>query len=720
MPFLCTETFFKFYPDSTLDSKSYIQQRALTISSLRDDDIFTDVEIHCRDGRIGAHKQILASSTVVEKCLMASICPCADVEIFYPDISVDAMRIVLNCLYKGSDQFSNGEKSLILEVQSIVKDLGLKGSFKVDNAGLDNRPVVLEPTQDKVLENEVRHPRQSTSSATSNGVTNGRVQGSNDNNQSGSEDLKMVSSSTSPPKIAAKRQMVSPKTTNPVPVKVSLYSDPMDEQMETSSDEDYKDNSPPVAPSVMPRPIPGFRNLMPQVFSCKFCDKIFNVSFALQRHLAKVHKLKVDSSGEEQESETSIITSAIAIHLKNEKTLQVEKAVEESNISNAATAPRAKRLKSLRAKRRKRIQPGFECNICPTSFASYCNLLRHCAVSHHKEKLITLFGPFQGSRCNICDDVLADESGLLSHLVSKHKALRSEMPQMPSEALQHQQSGKAIPRPHQCYICSVTFSKHRHLISHYAWRHFKDQVISKKDNCPPDCPSHNVDTLQKIIHLAKDHNALQGLIPEYPEVKTTPVIVKRKATKKKCSVNARLNLHKTTIRCKYCLKAFGGKTIGSHYRFCTVKNLKVKKPQASLSQVKTEVVKYPCHICPVLNKSPQMLQWHLAGVHYKEKLMEEYGIDESTRGCPICDEKMMSSHNIVIHLSGKHNVLERFLPENVQAILRRIGQKKSCVAKVKPFKAKMTANFSCEFCQKKFRTERALVWHMESCTAHQA
>jgi hypothetical protein len=121
---------------------------------------------------------------------------------------------------------------------------------------------------------------------------------------------------------------------------------------------------------------------------------------------------------------------------------------------------------------------------------------------------------------------------------------------------------------------------------------------------------------------------------------------------------------KSPNQCNICQKNFTQTNSFLIHLVCQHSVLKDAIPSKSDLTVRTSVIKrnLKCHICDQKSATVGKLLRHIANVHFKEKIMKTYLIDD--RKCLFCEYTNSSSlPDLLGHVATKHRVLEYLMPE---------------------------------------------------------
>ena len=267
----------------------------------------------------------------------------------------------------------------------------------------------------------------------------------------------------------------------------------------------------------------------------------------------------------------------------------------------------------------------FSCHLCRERRKSAESLLFHCCREHYQQELAEKMD-LDSKCCLLCQSTFKKTGSLFSHLVRVHKLLKDDLPTeltqaMPKKLKASQDSRKA----YVCHVCGKPSSSYSDILSHMARHHFKDDVDERfatdgSHACSVcGCQASSLSNLYR--HLAVKHDALEGQVPARSDL----LVDDDDLPKKENSTAAEI---------------------------------------------------YKCPVCLDYRASFAQLKLHLAVAHYKQHLVDRYGMDDDTKSCPVCQKTVENLISLLAHLAGKHDALDEEIPPKEDLLVQDSSPKK--------------------------------------------
>ena len=301
-------------------------------------------------------------------------------------------------------------------------------------------------------------------------------------------------------------------------------------------------------------------------------------------------------------------------------------------------------------------------------------------------------------------------------------------------------------RSHSNYIQLFLLFQERityiRLLRHYCQVHFQTHLVKEynidESNSCSICKLKFNKKSQLLIHLVKQHNALDGRISSKEASACTSV---------SGIATCQNTCHKTSFSCQLCDSVHGRyDRLVRHYcrihfksvicekfkvnssnscRECGAKfsvqisllnhlatvhgALAGKIPNKEDSKIETQIEIPPpdqscsdnsCHLCGKVRSTKKQLLSHYAIVHFKSDLVKKYKIND-TKTCNICQDKFTLKNTLLCHLATKHKVLKDWIRDKIET-------SKSLRSKLQ--------ELTCHLCGKKCQSKNGLFCHY--CCMH--
>ena len=250
----------------------------------------------------------------------------------------------------------------------------------------------------------------------------------------------------------------------------------------------------------------------------------------------------------------------------------------------------------------------YKCSLDCTFATTSCKLLvQHYAFSHLRQKLIDKFG--KSDTCPDCDRFCPSQLGKVSHMYRTHNYAEKYLKE--DYNIEIEDFG---PEVHSCYICSYTASNRSRIYSHYANKHFKEEIIKiypEKDICPV-CSMIFKNENYKLVHLACKHNVIDLFL------KKEYIILKNNQSE----TNFEASIEED------------------------------EKETADTNSV------YNCSRCKYLAPNRFRMYIHYARVHFKQEIHAKYPEEDF---CSLCNKSFSNEHDKLGHLGCTHSAVDLFL-----------------------------------------------------------
>ena len=370
-------------------------------------------------------------------------------------------------------------------------------------------------------------------------------------------------------------------------------------------------------------------------------------------------------SGMSKSSECTVIE--IKDSSKSIDTIEVERTAEVSGNANVfqANVPDVEVTNVCRI---------YKCPMCEERTTKSMFLLKHMAMEHFKDKLMSKYGKDSQWQCGECKENFQEEDSLVNHLMNTHKALKSIMSiqaflerrsaKSPSAAVVRSENVQASIEAKEpsfpCPNCNNSFPSYLILQTHAAMIHYEPKLRPMCGDKKWDCRLCQIVFSTKpglFCHLATRHGALNGLLPDQAtftvnqpssdelgksidviktEKSQTLLEMTQEAAKTYISklipkhlTDSGVNLEPVVV-----LETISKKTMESlNSQFYIVTKPKVGGEEQPSTEFQTQ---YQCHICRLILDSHENVLNHYGNIHYKHKLMNFYG--NKDQACSFCIE----------------------------------------------------------------------------------
>ncbi|XP_023315840.1 zinc finger protein 2 homolog [Trichogramma pretiosum] len=345
---------------------------------------------------------------------------------------------------------------------------------------------------------------------------------------------------------------------------------------------------------------------------CNQCNKLFKSNSSLRRHVTEVHKNKKQNEGITEKADESIITEDNAIN--SIRSIEEQNEVDEKSL--------------------------FECNQCNKLFQNNYRLKRHVTRVHERKKV----------ECEVCHEFFAKKSNLLVHYDSVHPGFMT----------------------HSCNECSKTFDKRKNLL-----RHIRSVHRNTVFECAI-CQKTFTNKTYLRLHITGTHEQVKGV-----ECDTCKKTFRHK-TYLRIHIDA---VHKRlrNFECPICHKVYGFEGY-------------LKKHIKGIHG--TIIKNHECEICKKKFSHKSNLTKHVDRSHKNIRAFE----------CEICHATFKQKAHKLVHIDTVHEQKKNFFCEYCG---KNFGRKDNMLMHVKIVHLKLKKH-ECQICKKTFRDRHYLTKHMNT------
>jgi len=424
-----------------------------------------------------------------------------------------------------------------------------------------------------------------------------------------------------------------------------------------------------------------------QPLSCSLCPYVGKTETVLYSHLSIRHK---GLSSLIPSKEASTVTSVNPNSATESASLE-EKSDEVDEIVNVGKL--------------------FKCPMCDIKISKSVALLKHLALEHYKERLMTMYDNTGTNwQCRECKETFTEEDSLIDHLINTHKALKrvilfnktgeikppgdSQEKEETETALKPETSDNGNKILFKCPKCPIQMQSHN-LLKHISFKHYKEMFQSmcgqKKGECGL-CKQVFTSEQKLFLHLATVHDTLKDILP--PEILAQNSPSKRRAKSLDNLREEKIQKMETTN---------------------TMMIMSDDNDQASSSQSSDEEkCLFNCHICKTQFPDFEKLLSHYAQTHYRMKLMQAYGNAENR--CIFCKDFPSGNQKLLLdHWAQKHSLLQKHLPQKISNDTEKADEPENVSKGKKAEAIKKKKKPRCKLCGKNFGSETTLKVHVRLC-----
>ena len=450
-----------------------------------------------------------------------------------------------------------------------------------------------------------------------------------------------------------------------------------------------------------------------KVRKCLHCKEFFSSS-NLQRHMRRFHSDSLSTSESNPSNED--VENNVCVNIEHIK-------IDKVRIRPEDPVKDRERLTLVKdgGNSYKILDSNNTCKICHRSFGSNeYKLLRHYSVDHFKEEMLK-YVKEDDLKCQFCGLLCADLNILVGHIGPNHHKIEEYLIDFEEDTeskICDLAPAKESPIELECGHCQQKFKFRSLLYQHYSRQHYEKEMrtfIDEQSNICKFCGILIRKSKYMIAHVGSVHDKVEEFLPDQFKIEKKTTVQPKELAKdgKESTESEDVEIENLKV-VNYLPEEYNtekrkfSKKKSSINKTGIAKQIKKKASKKNILTANRNPNVNRGLRCTICLKSGffnrNNLLRHYASTHFKEKLLPFADVESLT--CLICQKKLSSLRQLLLHIGSYHNKLEGLLPENE-------NQPSKCRNRILPAEERNEGDYLCPFCDENvyFNSQKDLFKH---------